>query len=260
MADRPPLYWPHCSPLFLPHSPTLNLAIKPWLSLGKFDGPLAKFGRHTCRMQKFLLVPAVLVTCFFVGCSGTPNRPERGSEPRAALLPAMTGEDTFADGKLLVEASLSQGSRPFGGRGPGGGRREGRRHGGGDYGGGFSGGGGGNRERSGGGEDDDRREETQQPRLHESTMPPVVLQLRATNKGTEPIDITWVECNSALGNFGVLPEKMSLPAGETADTEHMTSLLGISGDEVPVTVTLRVHGKQEKKTFVLHPTAPEAKS
>ena len=215
-------------------------------------------------MQKLLLVPAMIAACYFAACSSAPDRRNRSSEPMAALLPAMTGEDSFADGKLLVEASLSQGSRPFGRRGQGreggegGGRRERRRHGE-EYGGGFSGGGGANRERFGGDEDDERRGEMQ-PRLHESTMPPIVLQLRATNKGTEPLDITWVECNSPLGNFGVLPAKMALPAGETADTEHMTSLLGISGDEVPVTVTLRVHGKQEKKTFVLHPAGPDAKS
>ena len=213
-----------------------------------------------CRMQKFLLFSAMTGVLYFTGCSSTPDRHER-HEQTAPPLPAMGGEETFADGKLLVEASLSQGTGPFGRRGEGGGaggggRRGGRRHSGGEGG----GGGYGERpERSGGGEGEERSEEVQ-PRLHESTMPPVVLQLRATNKGGEPLDITWIECNSALGNFGVLPEKMSLPAGETARTDRMTSLLGISGDEVPVTVTLRVLGKQEKKTFVLHPIPTEVKS
>ena len=88
-------------------------------------------------------------------------------------------------------------------------------------------------------------------RVQESRMPPVVVQLHATNKGTEPIEITWIECNSALGNFGVLPEKMTVAPGETGETEHMRSLLGASGEDIPVTVTLKVHGKTEKKTITV---------
>jgi|GEM_PF-3679297 len=208
-------------------------------------------------MQNYLLASVFIAVLSLTGCSSAPDRHERSPERAAPPLPAMTGEETFAGGQLLVEASVSRGYRGFGRRGDGsGGGGKGRRHGGGGQ---WGGGGGGGYQRPEGGDDEGPREPVQ-PRLHESTMPPIVIQLRATNKGTEPLEVTWVECNSALGNFAVLPEKMTLPAGESAETERMTSLLGPSGDEIPVTVTLRAHGKAEKKTLVLRPAPAEPKS
>lgn len=188
----------------------------------------------------------------------------------APPLPAMSGSELFANDRLLVEATIGRGFRPDGRGGPGGGGGGHGPRGGGA--GGFRGAGGPRGARGAGGEQGWRQRQDSnfsggegemdrdemRPRMQESRMPAVVIQLHATNRGTEPIDVSWVECNSAFGNFGVLPEKMTIAPGATAKTEHMRSLLGASGEDIPVTVTLRVAGKTEKKTITVR-ASPDAK-
>lgn len=155
-------------------------------------------------------------------------------------MPTLTAQESFADGQLIVQASLSRGDRFGGGRGGPGGARGERRHGG---------------PPPDGGEMDER------PRganFHDSPMPPVVLKLHVTNQGTAPLDVVFVECNSVLGNFGIRPERATIAPGQSVDPDRMTSLLGVSGEDLPVTVTLKINGKQEKRTLTLHVTPEEA--
>lgn len=201
-------------------------------------------------MKTYLLVLWLGFAALFASCNDVPHSRDRRSETAPPPLPAMSGEEAFADGQLEVEATLSRGFRPRGGRhrgndGEGEAERSSWRH------------------RYDGSEEEAETERNRAAearfRMHDSPMPPIVLQLHATNKGTEPLEVTWIECNSILGNFGILPEKMMLAAGQSADTERMTSLLGITGEDVPVTVTLRAHGKLEKKTLIVRATPPPAK-
>jgi hypothetical protein len=83
-------------------------------------------------------------------------------------------------------------------------------------------------------------------------MPPVVLNLHLTNKSDAPIDVTFDGCDSSLGNFVVTPEKSRIEAGQSVDTDPMRSLLGETGDEIPLNLTIRVAGKTEKKVLTLH--------
>lgn len=196
-------------------------------------------------MSKCFLFGIAATALLLAACSDAPSPRERRAEAMAIPpLPAMSGSETFAEGQLLVEARISRGDRPFAGkpggaggdraRGGGEGRRAWRHREDGE--GGF------------GGADSDGEA---RPRIQASHMPTVVIKLQVTNRGTAPIDIVWVECNSALGNFGVFPEKMTVAPSESAETEPMRSQLGASGEDMPVSVTLRVHGKQEKKTFIV---------
>lgn len=84
-------------------------------------------------------------------------------------------------------------------------------------------------------------------------MPPIVLQIHVTNKTEAPIDVSVTQCDSDLGNFVVMPEKMTVQPHGTVDTERMTSRLGYMGGALPVTVSLKANGKREKQVITLTP-------
>jgi len=169
------------------------------------------------------------------------------AEPREV----MHGTQSFFAGKIVVEARLTEGGGRHGGTGgpgpggpPEGGDDEGdggggRRHG-------HRGGGGGGRGYLGGGG------------MSESNLPPVTLRLHITNTSDAPIEVTFNGCDSALGNFVVVPEKMTIAAGQSAEPDPMRSLLGIPADEVPLELALAMPGKSEKKTVTLHLDQPAA--
>ena len=181
----------------------------------------------------------------------------------------MSAQDSFFEGKLLVEANLGRG---FGGRGGpgagGGGHREGggggRRGGGmsmGMGGGGPGGGGMGGGEGPGSGEMSESRPSGGGSSMHESNMPPVALRLRLTNTSTETMEVTFLLCKSELGDFAVRPEKLTLAPGQSAEPEPMTSRLGLTSDELLLKVSLRLAGKVEQKDLILKavsPTTPES--
>ena len=91
-----------------------------------------------------------------------------------------------------------------------------------------------------------------------STLPPVALRLRVHNTTAAPVEIEFLECKSYLGNFAVRPEKITIPAGESGQPDAMVSLLGVSGQEIPVTISLRLNGKSETKTVVIVPVKSAA--
>ena len=175
----------------------------------------------------------------------------------------MLAQDSFFDGKILVEANLGRG---FGGRGrPGAGGHmggeipSGRHHGGGMSMGGGTGGGHGGGGRGGMGPSSDEGDPSNfrgGPSFQDASMPPVALRLRLTNTGKETAEVTVVLCKSELGDFAVRPEKLVLAPGQAVEPEPMTSRLGLTSAELVLKVGLRVAGKAEQKDLVLKVAAP----
>lgn len=185
--------------------------------------------------------PALIAILVLGGCFSTKEYvPE--SDPKAPPRPTMQGYADFFDGKVLVEASIGRGFRMRPGK-----MKEFDRN-----------------NRRGGSEEspfaeiyylDDKEDAEDQyfiPRMNNSTLPPVALRLRVTNQFAEPVEIEFTDCDSTLGNFAVRPEKISIPAGETAGPDPMTSLLGITNDEIQLKVGLKMGATKEVKTLVLH--------
>jgi hypothetical protein len=94
--------------------------------------------------------------------------------------------------------------------------------------------------------------------MKESNLPPVTLRLHITNTSDAPIEIVFNGCDSALGNFVVMPEKLTIPAGQSAEPDPMRSLLGIPSDQVPIELSIAMPGKSEKKTVTLQLDQPPA--
>jgi len=208
------------------------------------SNPLPSFTSHC------ILIAAVAAIFGLTGCA---DRPEpMATEPEK---PAMSAQDTFFDGKLLVEANLGRG---FGSRGPGrggrGGSGGGHRHGGGGMMsmGGEGGPGGGRRGGDSFGSGDEGGPGAGGgSSIHESTMPPVALRLRLTNNSKETIEVEFILCKSELGDFAVRPEKLALATGQSAEPDPMTSRLGLTSDELILRVSLRLAGKVEQKDLTL---------
>ena len=84
-----------------------------------------------------------------------------------------------------------------------------------------------------------------------SPMPPVTLHVFFENKGTQPMEIEPTDVNSDLGNFAVRPKKLTLNPGEQGALEPMVSQLGVTSDDIPVTVAIRVGGKSETQVIAV---------
>lgn len=86
-------------------------------------------------------------------------------------------------------------------------------------------------------------------RAQGSPMPPVTLRVILENRGTAPIDVEVTDVVSDLGNFAVRPAKLTIAAGDKGALEPMISQLGVTSDDIPVKVILRVAGKKETQTI-----------
>jgi hypothetical protein len=84
-----------------------------------------------------------------------------------------------------------------------------------------------------------------------SPMPPVTLNVTFENRGAQPIEIVPTDVNSDLGNFAVRPPKLTLAPGEKGALEPMVSQLGVTSDEIPLTVGIRVGGKTESHVILV---------
>jgi hypothetical protein len=200
------------------------------------------------------------------GCSSDTDR--RGGPGGAARKPPtpMSGQEIFFNGQILAEIHVgTEGmpdAAPRDSGGPGGG--EGRRRRGGGNGqmsmGGGSGGFGGNlsgnmplgeggrpsREFAGGPGGPGGG-----PRVMAGGGRPVLIHLRFTNQGNDPVVLRIADFLSPLGNFVVRPEQLTLQPGESRETEPMTSQLAGAFTETTVTLVLRLGDKSEKKSFPL---------
>jgi hypothetical protein len=198
-----------------------------------------------------LLATALLATALLTTACTSQRVADEASiaEAKKVMVPTMGAETGFFDGALLVEANLGRGFRPRMVK-PG-----------------F-------KSRSGEANpfaqtiyaDETAREIAEDeeegmfiPRMRNSTLPPVALRLRVHNLTSAPAEIEFIECKSYLGNFAVRPEKITIASGESGQPDPMVSLLGVSGTEIPVTITLRLGDKRETHTVILVPlkTAPK---
>jgi hypothetical protein len=84
-----------------------------------------------------------------------------------------------------------------------------------------------------------------------SPMPPVTLHVQFHNKGTEPVELQVTEINSSLGNFVARPDKLTIAPGETGDLDPMISQLGVTSDEIPLKLAIRLGDKRESQVVVV---------
>lgn len=190
------------------------------------------------------------------GCGG----PGRGGPPdaqMAALRPrlALRGNTTFFDNRVAVEITVSNGrafapgGKPAGEAGesrPSGGGMGGPPPGGGGGMGGPPPGGMGGGMGGGGGEDVGGRMVTP------ASRPPATLRVSLRNLSAEPLDVKIRDVNSALGNFAVRPEHVLLAPDQSTELDPMVSRLVDVGDDLPVTVTLRIGTQTETQEVRLH--------
>lgn len=166
---------------------------------------------------------------------------------------AMKGETSFLSGKLASSVTVSRGfDRGNAARGPapkGDGSRRNRR----DENGAFS------ENYSIYGETEEQQKEAMEEyiriakarRAAGSPMPPVTLRVHFTNSGTEPVELEVTEVNSALGSFAPRPTKLTIAPGETGSLDPMISQLGVTSDEIPLKLGVRVGSQRESQVVVV---------
>ncbi len=210
------------------------------------------------------LVAAIFVTGGCNSHSGPRDLMMEEATKQAVERPvAMRGEGTFLEGKVTALATVSRGfdrgARP--GRRPGSRPGEdenvfqdGRRRRNDDAGaftevyniGGY-------------GDSEEEQKEAMQDYIRQararraagSPMPPVTLRVLFENKGTEPLELEVTEVNSDLGNFAVRPPKLTIAPGEKGVLEPMISQLGVTSDEIPLKLSVRVGAKKEQQVVIV---------
>lgn len=209
----------------------------------------------------------LLITLGFAACAGErPHRPPPGAmgpgEGAArAPIPKMEAQGRFFDGQIEVEAMLAPAgmkwSRDMESEGRSGGGRQGRGgglRGGLGMGGGGRGGRGGSR-RHGGGEggppESGAEGAPQGPPMHASNLPPIQLRLRLTNRGGVPAVVEVEDFDSTMGDFVVQPPKITIQPGESAEADPMVSRLGVTAEEIALTVKLRSGSRTEQQVLTL---------
>ncbi len=84
-----------------------------------------------------------------------------------------------------------------------------------------------------------------------SPLPPVTLRLKLTSLLNTTALVEVVDFSSDLGNFAVYPSILALAPNQTAEPEPMISQLGVTSDEIPVKVSLRLEKKLESRTIMV---------
>src|SRR4051812_14226158 len=222
----------------------------------------------------FAIAPAAIALAGLLGGCNSHSGPrdlmmEEATKQSVERPVAMRGEGTFLDGKVTALATVSRGfdrGVTGGGRGGKGGRRRGSGTGEGegiydegrkrkDDAGAFT-----EVYNIGGyGDSDEEQKEAMQDYIRQararraagSPMPPVTLRVLFENHGTEPLELEVTEVNSDLGNFAVRPPKLTIPPGENGILEPMISQLGVTSDEIPLKLAVRVGNKKEQQVVVV---------
>ena len=84
-----------------------------------------------------------------------------------------------------------------------------------------------------------------------SPLPPVLLRVQLSNSGADPVEVAIDLFKSYLGDFAVRPTSVTVPAAGRASPEGMSSRLGVTSNEIPVTLTLTVGGKTESHIIMV---------
>lgn len=214
------------------------------------------------------LTLATAIGTFVAGCASDRGGAPRGG-PAAPPVPEMEAHGVFLAGMLDVDVLLNRAGFAPAGKGDGrGGRDRGPGGGGSASIGGSVGpanfGGRGDRGGRGGGgpggEGPRRGDDGDGPamRIRASNEPPVRLHLRLTNHDATALVIEVPEFESQLGNFVVQPRRLTVPGHGSIEAEPMTSQLGVTMSEIPLTVTVRINGKPERQTLLLRVKAPDS--
>lgn len=192
----------------------------------------------------FSVGAGLLALALAAGCS-SPDRPRhRGPDADTPVVRpvAMRGEGRFFGDRLKAEITVSRGRSEFsdnltGGHGNGGHR--GLR-------------GGGPRRVDHGSHADpeeardrDSDEPSRPMRVVGGLAPAVTIRLRLENASKEPLQVRVADLNSDLGDFAVRPEKVLLAPGQSTEFDPMVSELGVTSDEIPVTLDLRLGEPKE---------------
>ena len=212
-----------------------------------------------------------LVAFGLVSCGGERPRhpppgamgPDKGGEH--APIPKMEARSSFFDGQVEVEALLASAGTHWARSDDSKSSADGRKGGGGSgFSGGLGGGGGGGRGGHGGGHGGGGHGGGPPPAesdagvpsasaIHASNQPAIQLRLRLTNHGAAPLVVEVVDFDSELGNFVVEPPKIELPPGKPVEADPMVSRLGMSGEEIPLTIRLKIDGRTDGGVLALRP-------
>jgi hypothetical protein len=176
-------------------------------------------------------------------------------------IPKMEAQGNFFSGQVEIEALLASAGTHWARSDDSPSREGGRKGGGGGFSSGIGGfGGGGRGGRGGGGHGGGRggpppggSDEAVQPAspIHASNQPAIQLRLRLTNHGAAALVVEVVDFDSELGNFVVEPPKIALPPGEPVEADPMVSRLGMSADEIPLTIKLKIDGRTDGGVLTL---------
>jgi len=222
-----------------------------------------------------VLFPSGLLLAF-AGCSSDSDRPDMPLRAIPDYPTTMAGSESFADGRLTAQVTFGQstgrGSRPENGgsdnpgspHSDGGSGGGGHHHGGGGMGGmgggGMGGGMGGGSRPEGMGGDNSPSGNAAPRRGGLAGGPGIQIKLHLTNtSATDAISCEVLDFKSSLGDFAVFPAKYQLAAGQAAVSETMTSQLGLTSAEIPVTVDLLIGNHRETKVVMVRllPQEPE---
>jgi hypothetical protein len=197
---------------------------------------------------------------------GGPMGPGDGTDNTP--IPRMEAQGMFFAGQVEVETMLARAgatwardvesaSSSAGGKGGGGssGGGSGGGRSGGHRGGGHGGGGRGGGEGSGGGQEEGIQ---RAPPIRAINGPVIQLRLRLTNHSPALVVVEVVDFDSALGNFVVQPEKITVQPGASVEADPMVSRLGIGTDEIPLTIKLRVETRVDQQVLTLRAVPEDA--
>jgi len=208
----------------------MNWGVHLDLPTGATDTPCADMPHKTSPASRLALLTAAATLAWALAGAGCENR--SNDELTKAVVSGekqivMAGTGTFFGGILEAKVTV--------GRGIGHGLGQGGRHGGG-----------------GGGGDEERKTyqdyaNTDQKVMMGAPLPPVTLHLVLTNSGPGTLSVTIDDFESDLGNFVVDPDVIVLAPGQTAEPTPMVSQLGVTSDDIPVTVSLIVAGQKETR-------------
>ncbi len=186
--------------------------------------PPPKMSRKTPPLNRLTLALASVAMASIFASSGCLMHPEQDELTKGVVAGerpvAMEGSDSFFSGRVSAKVTLS--------RGIGGGLKRGR----GDK----------DKTYSAYAENSDRM-------LIGSPLPPVTLHLIVTNNGADEVTVKLVDFDSDLGNFAMDPDTLTVAPGKSAEPTTMVSSLGVTSDEIPFKVTLKIGGAKETRTI-----------